>query len=206
MFVAYVPLSAQGRYGYLTRLGLDGSYVSGVMITKTAAFEAVGPHLWTVTDSIAYKRNVTDWSIVAQFPIKPVLSLGGDPYIISGMTIHEAHLYIAARFEGELGVYGRIFRFDTSGTYIANKLSKSFVKDLAVLGERLFCVATSHSFNELENRFPYSEARSVKTITLNAAPRCTKLAGIAYYAGKLYLADDCSGSLTIFSVSLPTPP
>lgn len=187
-------------YGYnqldrrLIKIGLTGvesvSPASGIN-----AIEARGPYLWVATDSTIDKRTITDPKIISTFRYTDVV---GPTYRALGVAVDSTSCFVMT--VSSVDFKGKLLRFTLNGALIGATETSIVLKDLALVGSRLFCLTGDETFCEL------NPATGRVVINCNVQNRFFRnnIDGIAFTGTTILLASlNSQSNLRLTNVSVP---
>jgi len=160
-----------------------GSFTS-IPTSTVKALDAEGSFVWTASDSLVEKRTLPDLSVVQSFSIKSTIEMDGSSYNVTGIAVGAGEIYLAAYIQYEYGTFGRIYVFTKDGIFLQTALlTTSTIKDLALLGNRLFAIVGDGNFFELN----ISSGNAIKTYYVEQDYPSGFFSGIAVYGNRLHL-------------------
>jgi len=176
-----------------------GSFTS-IPTSTVKALDAEGSFVWTASDSLVEKRTLPDLSVVQSFSIKSTIEMDGSSYNVTGIAVGAGEIYLAAYIQYEYGTFGRIYVFTKDGIFLQTALlTISTIKDLALLGNRLFAIVGDGNFFELN----ISSGNAIKTYYVEQDYPSGFFSGIAVYGNRLHLCYEYGTFIELIETVIP---
>jgi hypothetical protein len=157
--------------------------------------EAEGACLWTLSSTTVRRRNVADLNTIDSVSLASTIAAEYPGFVPTGVTVDAGWIYVAGYFWSDFGptLYGAVCRL-VNGQFSNHVFTNSTVKDLAFIGNRIFCVNGVELFYQLAQY----EGDVAQSFHISGAKYDAKIWGIAYHNHRIYLCSVQAGGVTIY--------
>ncbi len=141
-----------GPPGYLLRYDFETGGYQTFVASKSRAIDAFGSHLWTVADTTVTKRRLPGFAPVESFRFRELVSgVNLTNYHATGLAVNDQSCYIMmVNTTDNPAPEGILLRFTSAGAFVSATTTHSVIKDLCLVGTRLFCSFGMSDFFELD--------------------------------------------------------